>query len=214
MVRRSTPIRLSGAGPAAAPAAPPPRAVAAAPGVPGERYVPDAKVMRAVLLTLGERISPSGRPLTQGRQLDSFTRNVDEIINAFGGAAPACPRAPAAAPPPSPAAPPATTFEPAATSQVDALAFVDVDDEEDLDSDDTAILAAMDPDDVYEKASAMYGRDASIRNTYAIDNMVDMTPEEYQAEMNERKQAMQADRRSRGWETREATRAYFANMNK
>ena len=204
----------SGAAPAAAPAAPPPRAVATAPGVPGERYVPDAKVMRDVLATFGERISPSGRPLTQGRQLDSFTRNVDEIINAFGGAAPACPRAPAAARPPSPAAPPATTFEPAATSQVDALAFVDVDDEEDLDSDDTEILAAMDPDDVYEKASAMYGRDASIRNTYAIDNMVDMTPEEYQAEMNERKQAMQADRRSRGWETREATRAYFANMNK
>jgi hypothetical protein len=58
---------------------------AAAPGVPGERYVPDAKVMRDVLATFGERISPSGRPLTQGRQLDSFTRNVDEIINAFGG---------------------------------------------------------------------------------------------------------------------------------
>ena len=86
-------------------AAVPPAAPAPPAATPGERYVPDAKVMRAVLSTLGERIGPSGRPLSQGRQLDSFTKNVDEIITAFGGV----PSAAVAPPPPPPHGAPGTS---------------------------------------------------------------------------------------------------------
>ncbi|KAJ1462908.1 hypothetical protein M885DRAFT_504347 [Pelagophyceae sp. CCMP2097] len=81
---------------------------------------------------------------------------------------------------------------------------VEMDDDEEINS----------IEDENERRQAMYGVPVGVKNTYDIDGMEDMTPEEYMAALNERTKADQRARRDSNKGSSSPANDYFKMLER